>query len=325
MNNFFAFLVAANCVLCAQAQSTIGITGKRDTSYSVHSAYVNTLKTHPYIKPVAEFKSAAIGEKRNIAYCKTGSRQLMLDVFYPVKKEARQPAILIIHGGGWRTGDRSQHYPLAQRLTELGYVCITPEYRLSTEALYPAAVNDLKAALKWVYAHAEEYKIDTTKIAALGFSAGGQLAAFLGVTNGIKKFDGKDCLSHNSGNVQAIVDMDGILAFIHPESGEGDDSRSRSAATNWFGYSKTENPGLWKEGSPLSYVGPQTPPTLFINSSVNRMHAGREDFIKVLNEHHIYSEVKTFPDAPHSFPFFHPWFEPTLKYVDDFLKKVFKK
>ena len=325
MKSLFAFLFGVWCAFFCEAQSTIGITGKRDTSYSSTSAYINTLKTHPYIKPVQEFKSKSVLQKKNIIYCKSGDRNLLLDVFYPSGKKEKRPAVLIIHGGGWRTGDRSQHYPLAQRLTALGYVCITPEYRLSTEAVYPSAVYDLKAALRWIYSHAEEFKIDTTKIATLGFSAGGELAAFLGVTNGNKKFEGKDCLLQHSGNVQAIVDMDGILAFIHPESGEGDDSRSRSAATNWFGYSKTENPELWKEGSPLNYVGANTPPTLFINSSVDRMHAGREDFIKVLNQHRIYSEVKTFADAPHSFPLFHPWFEPTLKYVDEFLKKVFKK
>jgi pectinesterase len=80
---------------------------------------------------------------------------------------------------------------------------------------------------------------------------------------------------------------------------------------------------LWEEASPLAYVSKNTPPTLFINSSVERMHAGRTDYLKVLNENHIYSEVKTFSDAPHSFPLFDPWFEPTVKYIDEFLKKVF--
>jgi len=309
-----------------RAQSITGVTGKKDTSYSTYSAYVSTLKTHPNIKIVPEFKSKLVSEKRNVSYCEIGDRKLMLDVFHPTNQNtATSAAIIIIHGGGWRTGNRTQHYPLAQRLAALGYVCFTPEYRLSTEALYPAAVYDLKAAIRWIHANAKEYNIDTTRIAALGFSAGGELAAFLGVTNDNKKFEGNDCTPGQSSNVDAIVDMDGILAFIHPESGEGDDSRAISAATNWFGYSKTENPGLWKEGSSLTYVGAQTPPTLFINSSVDRMHAGREDFIKVLNQFNIYSEVKTFTDAPHSFPLFYPWFEPTLKYTDDFLKKVFKK
>ena len=116
-----------------------------------------------------------------------------------------------------------------------------------------------------------------------------------------------------------------LLAFIHPESGEGDDSKRISAATNWFGYSKTENPRLWQEASSLSHVGKHSPPVLFINSGVDRMHAGRTDYINKLNELNIYSEVKTFEGAPHSFCLFEPWFQPTVKYIDNFLKKVFEK
>lgn len=86
---------------------------------------------------------------------------------------------------------------------------------------------------------------------------------------------------------------------------------------------KKENFKLLEEASPLTHVDKNSPPALFINSSVERMHAGRNDFIKVLNKHNIYSDVKTFDDAPHSFPLFHPWFERTVKYVDEFLKKVF--
>ncbi|MDX2047122.1 MAG: hypothetical protein SFU87_10065, partial [Chitinophagaceae bacterium] len=79
----------------------------------------------------------------------------------------------------------------------------------------------------------------------------------------------------------------------------------------------------WNQASPLTHVGLHTPPVLFLNSSVARMHAGREDFISVLNQYHIYSEVKTFEGSPHSFCLFHPWFEPTVNHIDEFLKKVF--
>jgi acetyl esterase/lipase len=310
--------------LSAFAQSTAGITNKPDTSYTTYSAYTSTKKSHPEIKIVPEFHSKTVKEKRNLVYCQPGERKLSLDAFYPsAKSKAKRAAIMIIFGGGWRSGNRTQHYPLAQRLADLGYVCFTPEYRLSTEALYPAAVYDLKSALRWIYANAKKYNVDTNKIAVLGFSAGGELAAFLGVTTGNREFEGTECNLKSSSAVKAIVDLDGTLSFVHPESGEGDDSKRTSAATYWFGYSKKDNPKLWEEASPLTYVSKNTPPTLFINSSVERMHAGRNDFLKVLNGNHIYSEVKTFPDAPHSFPLFDPWFEPTLKYTDEFLKKVF--
>ena len=312
------------CNVYAGAQSTAGITGKVDSSYSTYSAYLNTKKTHPDIRIVPEFKLASVAERRNISYCKVGERSLLLDAFYPkaASKKGR-PAVMIIHGGGWRAGNRTQHYPLAQKLASLGYVCFTPEYRLSTEALYPAAVHDLKSALRWMKANAKQYQIDTTKIAVMGFSAGGELAAFMGTTGGMPRFEGEGCHVNYSTRVQAIVDLDGTLSFVHPEGREGDDSRSTSAATYWFGYPKKDNPELWQDASPLAHVGPSTPPTLFVNSSVPWMHAGREDYRKVLDQHGIYSEVHNFPEAPHSFPLFEPWFEPTVKYVDQFLKKVF--
>jgi pectinesterase len=319
-----SFFLSGFCVY-AGAQSTAGITGKVDSSYSTYSAYLNTKKTHPDIKIVPEFKLASVAERRGVSYCKVGERSLLLDAFYPKAKSKKgRPAIMIIHGGGWRTGSRTQHYPLAQKLASLGYVCFTPEYRLSTEALYPAAVHDLKSALRWIKANAKQYHVDTTKIAVMGFSAGGELAAFMGTTGGDPRFEGDECLSDHTTKVQAIVDLDGTLSFVHPDGKEGDDSRSTSAATYWFGYPKKDKPELWEDASPLAHVGPTTPPTLFVNSSVPWMHAGREDYRKVLDEHRIYSEVHNFPEAPHSFPLFEPWFDPTVKYVNQFLKKVFK-
>jgi pectinesterase len=307
-------------------QLTSGLTGTPDTSFSIYSDYNKNIKKYPFIKPVIVAAAKGVKEQKNIVYCERGDRKLLLDAFLPAARSAKKrPAVLIIHGGGWRSGDRTHHYPLAQRLAALGYACFTPEYRLSTEALYPAAVHDLKAALRWLHAHAKNYNIDTAKIAVAGFSAGGELAAFLGVTNGNKLFEGNDCYTDQPSDVDAVVDMDGTLSFVHPESGEGDDSKRISAATYWFGYAKKDAPERWTEASPLTHVGRHTPPTLFINSSVDRMHAGRDDFRKVLREHNIYSEVKTFTDAPHTFPLYHPWFEPTLKTIDDFLKKVFPK
>ncbi|MFL5773008.1 MAG: alpha/beta hydrolase fold domain-containing protein, partial [Flavisolibacter sp.] len=214
------------------AQSKAGITSKPDTSYTTYSAYISSRKTNPDIKIVNEFHSRFVKEKRNITYCHSGERKLLLDVFYPgAKTRSKRVAIMIIHGGGWRSGNRTQHYPLAQRLADLGYVCFTPEYRLSTEALYPAAVYDLKAALRWIHANAKKYNIDTNKVAVLGFSAGGELAAFLGVTVGNSKFEGAECNVEASSSTNAIIDLDGTLSFVHPESGEGDDSKRTSAAT----------------------------------------------------------------------------------------------
>ena len=320
----FGCLLILLIVQTSFAQSTKGITGVRDTSYSMTSAYLGTLKTHSNAKMVSEIMPKTIESKKDIIYAKIGERALLLDAFYPKKKnETLSPAIIIIHGGGWRTGNKNQHFALAQRLADLGYVCFLPEYRLSTEALFPAAVHDLKASIRWVRANAETYGVDTNKVVTLGFSAGGQLSALLGSTAHLPDFEGIEGNKNHSSKVNTVIDIDGILAFIHPESGEGDDSKRVSAATNWFGFSKTENPKLWEQGSALTHAGKNSPPTLFLNSSVDRMHAGREDYLAKLAPFHIYTEVYNFPNSPHGFCLFEPWFTPTVKYVDAFLKKVF--
>jgi acetyl esterase/lipase/lysophospholipase L1-like esterase len=314
----------ANAMARPMAPSLEGITNIADTSYNNDAAYRSTLKSFPNIKLVRESRSSLVIKKKNINYCTSGNRQLMLDAFVPTKSgKIKRTAVIILHGGGWRSGNRTQHYPLAERLASLGYVCFTPEYRLSTEALYPAAVNDIKSVVQWVRQNAKIYNIDSSKISVLGFSAGGELAAFVGATNAENKYLHTGCNNNYSARVNAVIDIDGTLSFVHPQSGEGDDSKKKSAATNWFGYSKGDNPSLWADASPLSHVNENMAPILFLNSAVDRMHAGRDDFIKVLDKHNIYSEVHRFDNSPHGFCLFDPWFEPTVKYVDSFLKKVF--
>lgn len=308
----------------ACGQSTAGITHIPDTSYSIRGEYAKHIKNYPGIRIVEEISSPDIREKKNIEYGNTGARKLLLDAFVPAGKPSqKRTAVIFIHGGGWRSGHRSMHYPLAQRLAEKGYACFTPEYRLSTEALYPAAIHDIKAAIRWVRMHARTYRVDPDRIVVAGHSAGGELAVFMGSTNGNPDFEGKGGHAGISSRVNAVIDIDGTLAFIHPESGEGDDSKKISAATNWFGYAKNENPALWTDAAPLSHVDSLSAPVLFINSSVDRMHAGRSDYIRVLDRYHIRSDIKTMDGAPHTFCFFEPWFTPMLEAMDIFLQDLF--
>ncbi|WP_281635715.1 alpha/beta hydrolase [Flavobacterium marginilacus] len=319
------YLFSAVSFQSLHAQYLKGLTNVRDTSYTTASAFKKTLKDFPNctIVPVIHFDF--VKQKKDIVYCSYGKRKMKLDVFFDINEKRKQTAVIIIHGGGWRSGNRQQHHPMAQKLASLGYVCFTPEYRLSTEALFPAAIYDLKTVIRWVRENADQYNIDPNQIAVLGFSAGGELASFLGTTGNMPLFEGMVTNSNSLSQVNAVVDIDGTLSFVHPESSEGDDSKKMSAGTYWFGYSKKENPKLWEAASPLSYVGAATPPTLFINSSVARMHAGRDDYRKVLNENGIYSEVHEFENSPHSFCLFNPWFDPTIQYIDGFLKQVFTK
>lgn len=292
----------------------------RDTSYTVYSTYQKLHKKYPFIKIVQPELPAGVVERENIVYRSIGGRQLHMDVFYPEQeRKGGYPGILLIHGGGWRTGDKSLLVPLAQQLAAKGYLAAVAEYRLSLEAPYPAAVHDLKAAIRWMRAHAPELGLDSSRIAALGTSAGGQLAALIGTTNGMEKLEGVGENSAWSSAVQAIVDIDGVLAFKHPESEEG------SMAAQWLGGTFEEAPENWKEASALTHAGENTPPVLFISSSFPRFHAGKGDMIEILERHGIYHESYAIPDSPHSFWLMHPWFSQTLQYTVAFLDRVLKQ
>jgi pectinesterase len=308
----------------AEAQNTSSVTGSRDTSFNLNNEFNRHLKKYLFIQLVSDSTIAAVKEERNITYCRIKERKLKLDIFHPVAEaEKKRTAILFIHGGGWRSGDKSMHHPLMQRLAAMGYVCITPEYRLSTEALYPAAVNDIKTAIRWMRKNAKRYNIDINRIAVAGHSAGGQLAALMGVSNDKKEFEGKGGYKKFSSVVNAVIDVDGTLSFVHAESSETKEPEKRGASAQWFGYTLAENREIFKQASPLTHAGSQCPPYLFFNSSVERMHAGQSDFIKILNENNTYTEVKTYTDAPHSFCFFRPWFNTMITDIDNFLKKIF--
>ena len=298
----------------------------KDTSFTFNSAFISTKAANPNATVPVIATGDTVQSALNVVYCQVGNRPLSLDVFYPEQQyfNEKLPAVLMVHGGGWHSGNRTMHWPMAQKMAARGYVVFTVEYRLSTAATYPAAVNDLKSAIKYIRANATVYNVNPNKIAVWGYSAGGQLAALTGATNNSPLYKGDGCNDDYSDAVQAVIDVDGILAFIHPQSVEGDDSKKLSSATKWFGASKAARPDLWQQASALNHVSKQTAPILFINSSLVKEHAGRDDMIKILDSLHIYHEVHAFPDTPHTFIMFEPWFTPALNYAVNFLDKVFK-
>jgi len=290
----------------------------RDTSFTINGTFIKEKKARPYIEIAQPVESKNSTSRKDLVYEEIGERKLLLDVFYPKKTKKKKPAVLLIFGGGWRSGSKDQNWAMCSELARNGYVAVTPEYRLSLEAPYPAAVYDLKTAIRWMRAHAKQYGIDTNKIVVLGCSAGGQLAALLGTTNGNSTFEDKTPgYPNHSADVQAVIDIDGTLAFHHPESAEG------KASSDWFGGNYEQKPELWEAAAPLNHVSVTTPPFLFLNSSIPRFHAGRTDFIRKTDSLHIYTEVHEFPDTPHPFWFFHPWFKPMMAYIIQFLQKEF--
>ncbi|MGK9368471.1 alpha/beta hydrolase fold domain-containing protein [Melioribacter sp. Ez-97] len=290
----------------------------RDTSFTIRSAYEKVRKDYPFVKP-AEIDSQGVKIFKDIVYYTDGERKLKLDLFMPESADAKLPLIVIVHGGGWRSGHKEMEHPIASRLSGKNYITATVEYRLSTEALYPAAILDVKRAICQLKKNPEIYKIDTTKIVVMGMSAGGQIAAMAELTDGVEKFSVDGC----SINAAAIIDIDGVFDMTTPsESGKDTIPSKPSAAKQWLGFTYRDKPDLWVEASPLRYVDSTSPPMLFINSSLPRFHAGRDEAIDILNEHGIYSEVHTIENTPHPFWLFHPWQERVVDWIDGFLKKT---
>ena len=286
--------------------------------YSIETTYDHLKKYHPFVTPIQELSSEDIQFKREVVYKETSTSALKLDVFYPKNSTGEKyPGVLLIHGGGWFSGIKENQAVMAQHLAEAGYVAVTASYRLGEEAKYPAAILDLKDAIRWMREHAAEFNLDTERLATLGASAGAHLAMQLGVT--------PDSEVYNEGNeafstkVQAIVNIDGVASLAHPEAEKG------ALLDAWLGETFKDDPALWREASPLEYVDTTSPPTIFINSAQPRFHAGRDSFVALLDKYGIYNEIHTIPNSPHSFWLLHPWFEETLKYTLDFLDKTLKE
>jgi acetyl esterase/lipase len=130
----------------------------------------------------AEEPKAAADSLQEIVYAKAGTTELKLDLMSPATAEGPFPAVLVIHGGAWRAGNKADVRPIMPEFVRHGYVAISPQYRFCPKETFPAQVHDVKAAVRWIKANAKQYRIDPDRIGAIGFSAGGHLALMLGLT-----------------------------------------------------------------------------------------------------------------------------------------------
>jgi len=319
-------LLSAGAILVSAAPAVSQVNGGGipvDTTFTISSAWEEVHKEHPEARIVAPEPDSTIQISRSIVYASLAGRDLHIDVYRP-RRLGTFPAVLIIHGGGWRSGNRHMEEPMAVALAEHGYVAATIEYRLSGEAKFPAALEDLKAGVRWLRKKSQKLGVDTGRIAALGPSAGGTLALLLGTTGGDSRFDGDEGVAGCSSRVQAMVSIDGVPDLTDPaESGKDTNGVPSSAGARWIGATFKENPDAWLDASPLRHAGNDSPPVLFVNSSIARFHAGRDAMLAILAKGGIATSVYSIPNTPHTFWLFHPWFEPVVRRVLQFLDETF--
>lgn len=216
---------------------------------------------------------ANIEVKADLAYAGTDNPRQKLDLFLPKKRATDKPLPLIafIHGGGWRNGDKGSGLRRVAAFVESGeFVGASIGYRLSGEAIWPAQIHDCKAAIRWLRAHADEFRFDPNRIAVMGSSAGGHLVAMLGTSGNAKKLEG-NLGQHKavSSRVNCVVDEFGPTNFLTMNDfpGKMDHLAEDSPESKLLGQQITKVPELVREASPITYVTRDDPPILILHGT----------------------------------------------------------
>ena len=211
-------------------------------------------------------------------YVGDGNPRHRLDLLLPEKPVGHKPlpVVAYVHGGGWRGGDKSSGLPRVAGLVASGrYVGGSIGYRLTGEANWPAQIHDCKAAIRWLKAHAKNYRFDPDRIAVFGSSAGGHLVSMLGVSGGVEDLRGR-LGPHGKfdSRVAAVVDFFGPTDFLkmNDQPGKIDHNAARSPESLLVGGAIQEHVDRCRHASPLTYVDSRDAPFLIV-------HGDRDDVV----------------------------------------------
>jgi acetyl esterase/lipase len=205
-----------------------------------------------------------VRQEQDVIFGKGGDVDLKLDLALPKDGDGPYPVVIFLHGGGWTRGDRSEMKSTIETFARRGYVAVSPDYRLAPKDRFPAQIEDCKAAVRWLRANAQQYKIDPDRIGVVGFSAGAHLACLLGLTRKEDGLEGKGGNAEQSSAVQAVVSFFGPTDLTQP--GFGKDVEKQSFVP-LLGGALSEKKELYQKASPITYVGKHAPPFLFFHGT----------------------------------------------------------
>ena len=243
---------------------------------------------------------------QGITYRNIDGIDLVADLYLP-PGVGPFPGIVFLHGGGWRNGNRLQLRRQAAYMAQHGMVGMAIEYRLAPAHPFPAALDDAKQAVVWLREHASTYHVAPSKIAAVGSSAGGHLAAMLGV-------ESTDRSAPAGSNVQAVVAFNGIFDFAAmPPS---------NMVSDFLGKPCADDIAVCREASPLSHAHPNEPPFLILHGTEDRTapYAQAAAFVEKLKAAGDRAELFTATGAPHTFWAQPRWFDPSQQAMCSFLQ-----
>jgi acetyl esterase/lipase len=250
----------------------------------------------------------------NVECSHPGDFSVQVNVYVP-KKEGTYPAVLLIHGGGWQKRQIEADKPLAERLAQRGYVVTQVAYRLSTDAKYPAALHDCKAALRFMRANEQKYRLDPNRIGVMGGSAGGHLSALMGMTGDIKELEGIGGNPDQPTKVKACVVMAATMDLL-----EANKKKNSEGHIQFFG-PISENRPLYAQASPIEHVSKDSPPTYFIEGEKDTLKIGRVEMQEKLRAAGVATDVVTLKHAPHPFWMSQPWLDETVQAAADWFDK----
>ena len=210
------------------------------------------------------------------------TQNLLLDMLIPTSVSEPTPVLIWIHGGGWRSGTRAPIPTRATNLCPRGYAVVSIDYRLTGVARWPAQIQDSRAAVRWIRAHATQYNFDPGRIAAWGNSAGGHLAAMLATAGGVRRgtvgsatVDLEGTVGGNlqySSRVQAGVSWYPLTDFLqerfYPMNRDFDGASSYEGSL--LGGRMQDRPELAETANPIGYVSPGDPPMLVMHGTADR-------------------------------------------------------
>lgn len=217
--------------------------------------------------------------KRDLVYATMDGQKQTLDIAWP-KTPGPHPLVVMIHGGSWRAGNKDSYKNTILWLTGMGYAAATINYRLANapKNIFPAAVQDIRCAIRWLRANAKAYTIDTARVGVVGFSAGAHLAAMLGTADNAKGLDSPSCPTPKpSVKVQAVVAYSGIYELTTSSLSTG---KPDPRVVNFLGVAPKENLTKAKLASPLHHLDSQDPPTL--------LHHGDKDTVVPVQAARLY-------------------------------------
>jgi acetyl esterase/lipase len=249
---------------------------------------------------------AFAGTQTDIEYARVGGLSLKLDLHMP--EAVNPPLIVYIHGGAWRAGTKSD-VPIA-KLLDAGFAIASVDYRLSTQAPFPAQIHDIKAAIRFLRAKSGLFRLNGSRIAIIGSSAGGHLAALVGVTNGHLGLEGSigEHLGESS-EVQCTVSLFGAsnLETILSQSTEFGLKMRVPALQLLLGGQPKEKVDLAKLASPVAHIDKADPPLLLIHGDADPQmpHQQSQEFAKACKAIGLPVRLILLPGSMHGGPEFY--------------------